>query len=111
MIKYWVNSNSGDYVTHNDNTGDWRLSLISRFYEDQWYPSESISITETQFLSLKGFVPIKEKKLFSGRRLGNYNVYNTYAPTKSDGTKGEGERTKVPTMSEIRDIRLKELGL
>lgn len=111
MIKYWVNSNSGDYVTNDTETGEWRLSLITRFYEGQWYQSEWIHITETQFLSLKGFVPIKEKKLFSGRRLGNYNVYNTYAPTKSDGTKGEGERTKVPTIEEIRDIRLKELGL
>ena len=111
MIKYWVNSNSGDYVTHDTETGEWRLYLITRFYEGQWYQSELINITETQFLSLKGFLPIKEKKLFSGRRLGNYNVYNTYAPTKSDGTKGEGIRTKVPTMSELRDIRLKELGL
>lgn len=111
MIKYWVNSNSGDYVTHDTETDEWRLYLITRFYEGQWYQSERIDITETKFLSLRGFVPIKEKKLFSGRRLGNYNVYNTYAPTKSDGTKGEGERTKVPTMSELRDIRLKELGL
>ena len=111
MIKYWVNSNSGDYVTHNAETGEWRLSLITRFYNGEWYPSELINITETQFLSLKGFLPIKEKKLFSSRRLGNYNIYNTYSPTKSDGTKGEGVRTKVPTISELRDIRLKELGL
>jgi len=111
MVKFWVNSNSGDYVTHNTETDEWRLSLITRFYEDKWYQHEYINITEAQFLSLKGFLPIKEKKLFSSRRLGNYNVYNTYAPTISDGTKGEGERTKVPTISEVRDIRLKELGL
>jgi len=111
MLKYWVNSNSGDYVIHNTETGEWRLSLIARFYEDEWYPHELIDITESQFLALKGFLPIKEKKLFSSRRLGNYNIWNTYSPTKSDGTKGQGERTKVPTISEVRDIRLKELGL
>jgi hypothetical protein len=111
MIKFWVNSNSGDYVSHDEKNGEWRLSLISRVIDNCYYSHESINITETQFKSLKGFVPIKEKKLFSSKRLGNYNVYNTYAPTKSDGTKGEGERTKVPTISEVRDIRLKELGL
>jgi hypothetical protein len=110
-MKYWVNSNSGDYVTYCDKTNQWKLFLITRYYGGEWYPSETINITETQFLHLKGFLPIKEKKLFSSRRLGNFNIYNTYSPTNPDGTKGEGVRTKVPTINEIRDIRLKELGL
>ena len=111
MIKYWVNSNSGDYVTYNDYNDKWELTLINRMFDGEWYPWERVNITDTQFQSLKGFVPIKEKKLFSSRRLGGYLDSIPYKPTKSDGTKGEGERTKVPTISEVRDIRLKELGL
>lgn len=111
MIKFWVNSNSGDYVSHNDITGEWKLSLISRVIDNYYYPQETIDITEVQFNSLKGFVPIKQKKLFSSRRLGSYNSYNTYAPTKSDGKKGKSERTIIPNISDVRDSRLSELGI
>lgn len=58
---------------------------------------------------MKGFIPIKEKKLFS--RLNKYNARSRYAPTLSGGTKGKANRVEVPTIQDSRQQRLKELGL
>lgn len=115
---YWINSNTGDYVVLDDK-GIYHLNLISRFvdnndcnhlYTDNGYKyleSMIMQITYGQFLSLKGFVPIKRKKLF-GRKI------KIYAPTLSDGTKGKSERYNVhglPGKREAREIVLKSLGL
>lgn len=107
MNKYYINSNSGDYII--ESNGKYTLNLISRYPIVDgvmtYQPHESIEITPSQFHALKGFIPIKEKKLFNNR------VRKNYAPTNSDGTKGRSERIQVPTKAETRDEILKSLGL
>ena len=103
-MNYWINSNSGDYIT--ENNGQYTLTLLPRFDEAGKYMSwENVTITPTQFNSLKGFIPIKEKKLFNNRQR------KTYGPTLSDGSKGRPKRVELPTKAETRDEILKSLGL
>lgn len=103
-MNYWINSNSGDYVSL-DNNGVYKLTLLSRRVDNEWLPFEVIQITPTQFTSLKGFIPIKQKKLFNNRQR------KTYGPTLSDGTKGKATRVSLPTKAETREEILKQLGL
>jgi thymidylate synthase ThyX len=114
----WINSNSGDYVTQ-DNLGVYRLTLITRqqssrysadnAYENQtefYLPQEAIVLTAAQFGTLKGFIPIKYKKLFNNR------TRKTYGVTLSDGSKGKPENIrKVLSKAEARNEILKSLGL
>jgi len=104
---YWINSNSGDYI--QEYNGIYTLILIPRKVDGEYLPYEKMQLTNAQFLSIKGFIPIKEKRLFS--RTAGYDKVGKWAPTKSDGTKGKSERAKVPGVSDLRDFRLKELGL
>ncbi len=104
-MKYWINSNSGDYILLN-NSGKYILYLITRFVDGKYLPMEIIELTDSQFLMIKGFVPIKAKKLFNNDR-----KRKVYAPTISGGNKGESKRIEVPTKSEFRDKILKELGI
>ncbi len=106
-MNYWVNSNSGDYIV--EDGGQYRLYLLARYVDNKYVPSEIIELSSLQFKVIKGFIPIKEKKLFS--RLSEFNRRKKYAPTLSDGTKGESERVKVPTVAEAREKILKDLGL
>ena len=108
----WINSNSGDYIT--ESNGKYQLHLLPRWTGDygdyeNFLRSGLIELTLIQFETIKGFVPIKEKKLFS--RLNKFNVRERYAPTLSDGSKGKSTRVEVPTIQESREFRLKELGL
>ena len=103
-MNYWINSNSGDYICEDNEV--YRLYLLSRWIDNKYVPSEVVEITKSQFESLKGFIPIKEKKLFS-----RLNQPKRYALTLSDGKKGEPERIKIPTLSEARQSILKELGI
>jgi len=112
-MNYWVNSNSGDYIT--ENNGKYVLNLLPRWvgeygdYEN-YLRSDLIELTPIQFESMRGFIPIKEKKLFS--RLNSFReAGRRYAPTLSDGSKGKATRVEVPTIQEARELRLKELGL
>lgn len=106
---YWINSNSGDWIRQNTD-GRYVLHLVSRKDKDGKYlPYEIIELTESQVSAIKGFIPIKEKKLFS--RTAGVDKRDKWAPTLSDGTKGHSERTTVPQIEDIRDSRLKELGL
>jgi len=109
-MSYWVNSNSGDYVTL-DNSGKYVLCLISRqdpFYYHGYLPEDRVEITHSQFITLKGFVPIKGKKLFNSR----HRREKIYAPTIKGGEKGKSQRISIPlTQAECRDQILKELGL
>jgi hypothetical protein len=112
FMNYWVNSNSGDYIV--EDGGQYRLYLLARWVENQsgmneFQKSEVVELTQSQFNSIKGFVPIKEKKLFS--RLNTWNPGKRYAPTLSDGTKGKSTRVDIPTVQDIREQRLKDLGL
>ena len=104
---YWVNSNSGDYILEQD--GKYYLNLISRGDFRNYQPHEIIEITQAQFSALKGFVPIKEKKLFG--RTSGLSQRGKYAPTLEGGVKGKSERVEVPTVAEAREQRLKDLGL
>jgi hypothetical protein len=111
-MNYWINSNSGDYIT--EDNGIYRLYLLSRWvgeYGDYnaYLKSEIIELSQSQFESIKGFLPIKRKKLFS--RLNKFNNRKRYAPTLSDGTKGKATRVEVPSIQDARQQRLKELGL
>lgn len=103
-MEYWINSNSGDYVSLDKN-GKYKLNLISRYSDGKYLPHESIELTISQFSQLKGFIPIKQKKLFNNRQK------KVYAPTNSDGKKGESKRINALSVSEVRDSILKELGL
>jgi hypothetical protein len=103
-MKWWVNSNTGDYI--KDDNGVYKLYLIPRYIDSNYLPGESIDITQSQFKSLKGFVPIKEKNLFSRNR----NL-SKYSPTLSGGIKGNSERIKVPEIHEIRDEIIRSLGI
>lgn len=103
-MKYWINSNSGDYMSEKD--GKYHLYLIGRWVDNFYLFSEKIELNQSQFDSIKGFIPIKEKKLFS-----RSNTLKKYAPTLSDGTKGKSTRVEVPTVQDSREQRLKELGL
>jgi hypothetical protein len=103
-MNYWINSNSGDYVVQDIN-GHYTLHLISRFTTTEYLMHERIEITPSQFSSLKGFIPIKYKKLFRNRQR------KYYAPTLSDGTKGESKRVSLPTKADSREEILKSLGL
>jgi hypothetical protein len=111
-MNYWVNSNSGDYIT--ENNGKYKLHMLPRWVGDygdygNFLRDDLIELTPIQFESMRGFIPIKEKKLFS--RLNKFNSRKRYAPTLSDGSKGKATRVEVPTIQEARELRLKELGL
>jgi hypothetical protein len=111
-MNYWINSNSGDYIT--EDNGQYKLHMLPRWVGDygdyeNFLNGDTIDLTPIQFESIKGFIPIKEKKLFS--RLNKFNERKRYAPTLSDGTKGKATRVEVPTIQEAREQRLKELGL
>jgi hypothetical protein len=101
-MNYWINSNSGDYIIEKD--GRYYLHLISRWIDRNYLQQETIELTQSQFSDIKGFLPIKEKKFLSRKM-------NKYAPTLSDGTKGNSKRIEIPSIQEVRDKRLKELGL
>ena len=99
---------------YTESNGQYKLILLPRWAgEDGDYSTylkyEEIELTESQFSTIKGFIPIKEKKLFS--RLNKFDDRIRYAPTLSDGTKGKAIRVEVPTIQESREQRLKELGL
>lgn len=111
-MNYWINSNSGDYIT--EDNGQYKLNMLPRWAGDygdyeNFLNGDTIDLTPIQFESIKGFIPIKEKKLFS--RLNKFNERKRYAPTLSDGTKGKAMRVEIPTIQESREQRLKELGL
>lgn len=102
--KFWINSNSGDYISLND-MGEYHLYLISRFIDGVYFKMEILDITAAQFQSIKGFIPIKYKKLFFHRQR------KEYAPTLSDGSKGTPIRTTILSKQEARDLILKDLGI
>ncbi len=97
---YWINSNSGDYISLID--GVYCLHLITRYRPD-YIPYEKIVISFIQYQSLKGFIPIKEKKLFNNRQR------KEYGPTLSNGTKGAAVRVAIPDKQDIRNEILNQL--
>jgi len=107
-MEYWINSNSGDFISLvNDK---YKIHLIARYDEyNNYIQSECFEITAIQFKSLKGFIPIKPKKLQT--RLNRIYSEARFRPTTNNGEKGSAKRVEVPTVEEARDIRLKELGL
>ena len=111
-MKFWINSNSGDFI-EEDDSGKLKVCLLSRWTKSDdgswvFLPYEIVEINKSQFNSLKGFVPIKEKKLHS--RLSSPHRLR-YAPTISKGIKGKSERVTLPDLSQARENRLRELGL
>jgi len=104
-MNFWINSNTGDYIQEID--GVYTLTLLSRMVDGQYLHCENVKLTPQQFSVIKGFIPIKQKKLFSRGR----SYPNRYAPTATGGVRGKAERVSIPTVAEARDIVLKELGI
>lgn len=102
--KYWINSNTGDFIIQIEDN-KYKLILIDRIIEGKWLPSEVVTLTPSQFETIQGFVPIKQKKIKTSLRSGKY------APTLSNGEKGESYRVEVPTISQSRDDILKKMGI
>jgi hypothetical protein len=103
-MNYWINSNTGDFI--RENNGVYELVLISRFVEiegkKEYLPGEVVKINEVQFKAIKGFLPIKAKKLANRNK-------NIYRPTIKGGVKGESKRVEIPTLVEIREQIINEL--
>lgn len=106
-MNFWINSNSGDYII--EHNGTYQLILISRVVDGKYLMQDRVELTKSQFESVKGFVPIKQKKLFN--RQTHSDLQRKYAPTNSDGAKGESVRYNLPSVQDIRNDRLKNLGL
>ena len=105
---YWVNSNSGDFIVYNDEKRSYALYLLARWEGDSYLHSEIKKITEREFLSLKGFLPIKQKKIFGHRP---HYLKKKYALTQKGGIKGASKRmdTSVLDKSRMRAEILKKL--
>ena len=103
-MNYWINSNTGDYITEKD--GEYTLTLKSRYIDGIYYKYEDIKLTVLQFKVIKGFIPIKYKKLFLTSKQPI-----KYTKTLKGGLKGGQERAKIPTIAEARDQVLKNLGI
>jgi hypothetical protein len=85
MNKYWVHSDTRDYVALSNG----KYTLYFRDYKTP------IELSESQFDDLTGFLPIKSKKLFSrNRKRPNNNV-----------------KVDVKSIEEIREERLKNIGI
>lgn len=103
-MNFWVNSNTGDYI--KENNGIYHLILIPRIIEnngkEEYLPGKVVKLNEVQFKAMKGFVPIKAKKLYSRNK-------SIYRPTIKGGEKGEAKRVEIPTIAEIRDQILNQI--
>ena len=104
-MNFWINSNTGDYISEID--GKYTLTLISRKIDGEYFRHEVIDISLVQFQSIKGFVPIKGKKLFSRNR----TKPNRYLPTGPGGITGDPQRASLPTLAEARETVLNQLGI
>ena len=108
--KYWVHSDTRDYIKLQN--GVYRITIIPRgissniiiISEGHEMPAGQVVfvkgfyqiITKQQFDLLKGFIPIKQKKLFARKRV----LPKTNAP-----------EVKIPTIADIREQKLQELGI
>ena len=104
--KYWISSNSNDYVVFRDN-----------FYflvKERANPTNIVSMThllsERQFSELKGFVPIKFKKLSIYRsrkgRLGKSTYSFGHLGRVTSTLKEEMERRRL---IDLREERLEKI--
>lgn len=109
MIKSWINSNTGDFIIERPD-GVLILNLISRYEDGKYLFFESKTLTEVEFNKLQGFVPIKYKKICNMNRVGQSSL-KRYAPTISNGVKGESKRYRTKNVSEQRDFLLRKLGI
>lgn len=97
MNKYYINSNNGDYIIEMD--GKYSITILSHKDENDKYVSQTTTtLTKGQFLAIEGFVPIKQKKLFS---MGRYHKNKSLAKNE--------KRTIIPTVQEIRDNTLTKI--
>ena len=105
MRHYYINSNTGDYIKYDDRFNEYELHIIAIYLPDSKYlPGNTIIINERQFKHLKGFLPIKEKKLLNRLYRYTFDYYNTYCPTVKGGVKEKTkEQIKIPDNSDIRD--------
>ena len=105
-MEYWIKSNTGDYIVE-DRLGNYYLNIIDRKYtiNDKEFivERERIEISEVEFKNLKGFIPIKEKKLWVRER-SRYRGDHKYKSS------GKGLLiTKVLTKAEIREEKINSI--
>lgn len=100
--KYWINSNSGDIIINIDHN-KYKLILVAKVLKDKYIPGEILDLKPIQFFSIKGFVPIKEKKV------RKYVKNRKYGLTLKNGTKGDPEIIKIPTLIESRELIIDKL--
>lgn len=114
-MEYFINSNTGDYIAYDIKDDTYRLYLATIYLD---YPrnhynkigGEYKNITKQQFYFLKGFIPIKGKKLFNRMYRYCFDYYNTYRPTGKGGVKYKPkELIQIPDIVDIRDERLNQL--
>lgn len=98
-MNYWIKSNTGDWV--REHNGNYELNIIERYYELNGetikVDRQHLKITDIEFKNLKGFITIKQKKLWTRQRAW-YRGDHEY---KSSG-KGL-EPTRVLTKAELRE--------
>ena len=94
-MRFWINSNSGDYIS--EVNGIYKLHQISRCDGDEFYGSITTEISIIQFQSLKGFIPIKAKKLGTRLREGMKRY--------------SSKRVELPTIQDSRNERLNKIGI
>jgi hypothetical protein len=101
--KYWINSNTGDIIFEKD--GKYRLILIARYQGDKYLQQEIVKLTVSQFLSIKGFIPIKRKKIRSIN-------FRKYTKTLKGGVKeNSSNRVDIPSISDSRGHILEKIGI
>jgi hypothetical protein len=98
-MNYWIKSNTGDWI--RENNGNYELNIIERHYkingETIKIQSEHLKITEVDFRNLKGFIPIKPKKLWT-------RIRSWYRGEHKYESSGKGlEPTRVLTKTELRE--------
>ncbi|CAG7579699.1 MAG: hypothetical protein SLAVMIC_00027 [uncultured marine phage] len=99
-LKYWISSNSNDYVIYQDDF----YFLVKERSSSTNLVSTSTILNEREFKDLKGFVPIKFKKLSICRsrkgRLGK--------PTWTFGYRGRITPELKEEMERMRMINFRE---
>lgn len=101
MKKYWINSNTGDFIIEI-NHNKYKLILIDRVIDGKYLPSEIVNLTPSQFETIKGFIPIKSKKIKSSLKKRKFETLKN---------KNKTYQLKIPTISESRQYIINKIGI
>ena len=101
MKKYWINSNTGDFIIEI-NHNKYKLILIDRVIDGKYLPSEIVNLTPSQFETIKGFIPVKAKKIKSSLKKRKFETLKN---------KNKTYQLKIPTISESRQYIINKIGI